>query len=192
MSEEKKDPMELLSFDEQEYENNERIWNKRKNRQDLDRRICACGHPMSRHRPNEFAERQTGIVGAHTCSMPRVGSVCSCKLPRAVLQVPNTKHFLMTGIKDGGPSGHALIRGIQSVKQKSLSEYSDIEWLIPVKCDRCGSEDVRVTPVGVFITREPKELDRINGGGDTTIFLCDDCRFPDSTSENTVVGSEDN
>lgn len=191
--EENKDPLAMINFNEAEYRDNEKRQKSRSNRHDLDRRICACGHPMARHKPNEFAERQTGIAGANTCSMPRIGSNCSCKVPKPVLEVWNTKHFLMSGLKDGGPSGHALIRGIQSVREKSVEEYSKISWLIPIKCDRCEAEDVKVTPIGIFISRGPEPVvDKTNGGGDVTVFLCDDCRFPTGTSENSVIGSEGN
>lgn len=181
-----KDPMEYFDFDESEYQEISESIRKNKNKLDIDRRICACGHPMSRHKSNPFAPTVAGRP-ALSCQLPN--SVCTCKLPRAVLKVGNTKNFLMKPIKETGSSGHPLLRGIRSVRDKSEDEYRQIEWLIPMRCDKCQAEDVKITPLGFFIETERRAED--NKAGDTTIFLCDSCRFPVETSENAVVDSED-
>lgn len=179
-------PLEHLSFDETEYERNESLIKKRPLRTDLDRRICACGHPMNRHKPNPYIRDLPGVSEAYHCSPAK--TPCSCKVPRPVLQVFNTKRFLMKPLKHGGPSGHPLTRGLAKVKKDHPEELAEIEWLIPIKCDKCEREDIVVTPIG-FDIRQRQFLNE-NQAGDRTYLLCDDCRYP--TSEQPVVDSEGN
>lgn len=177
----KNDPLAMISFDEEEYQEVQKHLKKRPQRNELDRRICGCGHPINRHKLNEFN-------GQHSCQLPNVGSICSCRTPRPVLEVYNTKRFLAKPIKDMGPSGHPLLRGIRAVKDKSIKEYEQIEWLIPFTCDKCKSEDVKITPIGY--NRDAEMYADKNGAGDVTVFLCDSCRYPTETSEQPVIDSE--
>lgn len=177
----KNDPLAMVSFDEEAYQEAERYLKNRLKRGQLDRRVCACGHPIARHKLNEFN-------GKHSCQLPNVGSTCSCRTPRPVLEVYSTKRFLAKPIKDIGPSGHPLLRGIRAVRDKSQEEYEQIEWLIPFTCDKCGSEDVKITPIG-YNTEAQMYADK-NGDGDITVFLCDACRYPTETSEQPVIDSE--
>jgi hypothetical protein len=66
-----------------------------------------------------------------------------------------------------------LIRGITRVKGKSEEDYRAIEWLVPFDCEKCGKEDVKISPVNMsFEGRFTEE------GNDVTVLICDDCRFP--------------
>ena len=174
-----------LNFDESEYKIGEAKIRYGTRRSVADYRICACGHPMARHRENPFIKDLPGVDKPHNCSPAK--SYCSCKAPRPVLEAPNTKRFLMKPL-DSGPSGHPLTRAIAKLKVEHSEEYEQVKWLIPVKCDKCEKEDVVVTPVG-FDLRSGRFLDK-NLAGDATFFLCDDCRFP--TSENVVIDSGSN
>lgn len=178
------DVLGKLSFDEAEYELGEsRIKYGKKTRSSLiDYRICACGHPMSRHKENPFIKDLPGVSHPHNCAP--ANAYCSCKSPRAILEAPNTKRFLMKAI-DTGSSGHPLTRAIAKLKIEHEDEYNQLKWLDVIKCDKCDKEDVVVSPVG-FDLRSQKLVTK-NQAGDVTIFLCDDCRYP--TSENVVIDS---
>ena len=94
----------------------------------------------------------------------------------------------MRAVPETGSAGHPLLRGIRRVKEASEDEYKQVEWLIEIKCEKCHTEDVKITPVGAFVSGG---IAGHNKAGDFTIFLCDDCRFPVETSENPVIDSED-
>ena len=174
-----------LNFDESEYKLGEARVRYRASQSLIDYRVCACGHPMARHKENPFIKDLPGVELAHSCTP--ANAYCTCKAPRPVLEVPNTKRFLMKSL-DTGPSGHPLTRAVAKLKSEHPTEYDQLRWLISIKCDKCEKEDVVVTPV-VFDLRAQKFLEK-NLAGDATFFLCDDCRFP--TSENVVIDSGSN
>lgn len=183
-----KDPLDFVSFSEEDYQAVEAKLKSNPRGDDLDRRICACGHPIRRHKANPFA-KVPGVAEVVSCQPPNVGSVCTCKVPKPVLQVANTKRFLMRPVKDFGSAGHPLLRGIRAVKDKSEEEYRKIEWLISMRCEKCKAEDVKITPVGFYVNTQTYAEGNL--AGDITVFLCDSCRFGLETSENPVVDSED-
>jgi hypothetical protein len=98
---------------------------------DRDGRICVCGHPAKRH--NIYS----GIV---SCSPTRL--VCPCKKLKPVVETSDTRVFLRK-TRGAGPS-HALAQGIFAASKKGHS----VEWLIEMKCDKCGTEG-KVSPVAV-------------------------------------------
>ena len=171
-----------LNFDESEFEFNRKVERKFKGRPNVDRRICACGHPMSRHKENPYIRDLPGVPVAYVCSPGN--TPCTCKVPRPVLQAVNTKHFLM-GSMEGGPTGHPLIRAIAKLKVDAPDEYKDLDWLDSPKCDKCEREDVVVTPIGFDL--RARRFATKNQAGDRTFFLCDECRMP--TAENPVIDS---
>ena len=124
-----------------------------------DGRICACGHPISRH--TEFA----GLV---SCKPARLE--CKCKKVRAVLDVPNTRYFMRKTIGNG--KSHALLLGLRSAQVAEPDSMENVEWLIPDICDKCGAEGKGAEPVNVtksgIVIDEPEGYDA---------FLCGTCRY---------------
>jgi hypothetical protein len=131
-----------------------------------DRRICACGHGMSRHKYDKFQNRHFCKPGAYACP---------CINQRAVLEVPNTRFFMRKS--HGSGKKHALAMGYAASKETYGDEEftQKVEWLIPKQCEICKVEapyyPVRVTSTGVAL------LDSEDDQG-VTAFLCADCRDP--------------
>jgi hypothetical protein len=122
-----------------------------------DGRICACGHPVSRHKD----EAGVGIIFCRPSRM-----LCPCQEPYPVIEVRDTRLFVFrtTGI---GPE-HALQRGIDKCREKGI----DITWLVPKRCERpgCGgTRDVQSTPLSSRMRPIPEES-RIN------VLMCIGCR----------------
>ena len=136
-----------------------------------DRRICICGHAMSRHRYDH-------IQNKHNCKPGQL--TCPCLSPRAVIEVPNTRYFMRKG--HGSGSKHALAMGYAASKEAlGEEEFSQVvKWLVPANCDICGTETkyypVRVTPTGTVL------LDTDDDEG-VTAFMCPDCRDPQKYSK---------
>lgn len=143
-----------------------------------DRRICICGHPISRHDP------QTGI-----CKPSRLD--CPCKRKHAVLDVPNTRYFL--GKTLGSGEKHALTRGI-FLARRAMGEDFDAKakWLVELKCENpscqaptklfpvmCDSDGYRV------YDHRP---DGLNPDRGITAFYCEACRevYDDSEEAKNV------
>lgn len=129
----------------------------------LDRRICICGHAMSRHHFNT-------ATGGHYCKPGQLA--CACIQQRPVIEVPNTRYFMRKS-HGSGPK-HALVLGIVAAMEAMGEEFtSRREWLVPELCDFCGKESkfypVRVTPEGATL------LDNENDQG-VTGFKCAECR----------------
>ena len=101
-------------------------------RQDRNKKICVCGHGISRHSINP-----RGDVICKPSSM-----YCPCKEKREVLEVEDVRDFLSK--THGSGKFHALGRGLQ----KAMEKGHKVEWLIEVKCDRCGTEGP-ISPVPV-------------------------------------------
>lgn len=123
-----------------------------------DKRICLCGHGVSKH------SSDAGVV---QCIPARW--YCPCKNIRPVIEVEDTRLFLR---KTSGPGAeHALTRGMAAL----YSADKGVEWIIDIKCDKCGIEatpagDVRITPVAVT---EYKTVAYEATGFDA--LLCDSC-----------------
>jgi hypothetical protein len=99
---------------------------------DKDKRVCLCGHGMSKHKE---------IAGVVMCKPSRMD--CPCKKSRAVLDVEDTRVFLRRTV--GGGMMHALSRGLSAL----VSSGKSATWIVELKCDRCGSVDEIVSPVPV-------------------------------------------
>jgi hypothetical protein len=132
--------------------------NPRKN----DKRICACGHPMSRHDADNEMH----------CKPARFD--CPCRIPTAVLEVPDNRYFLARN--EGSGEKHALMRGI-FMARKGMQEKFDQEanWLIDFKCQNptCG-KDTKAYPVRCDV-----DFYRIydsNKDQGITMFYCETCR----------------
>jgi len=97
-----------------------------------DRRICACGHGVSRHTEN---------YGAVYCKPARME--CPCKKVRPVLETNDTRAFLRK--TDGMGVQHALTRGIAAAIKRGKSA----KWLVELKCDRCGESAEKIIPAPV-------------------------------------------
>ena len=124
-----------------------------------DGRICACGHPMSRH---------TEYAGLVSCKPARLE--CKCKRARPTIDVPNTRFFMRKTIGNG--KSHALLLGLRAAQVADPDSMSEVEWLIPDTCDKCGAEGKGAQPVNVtktgMVIDEPEGYDA---------FLCNDCRY---------------
>jgi hypothetical protein len=164
MSEMVEDPMGLLNFNEEEFAVSEQL-HADAPRGIPEKRICACGHSVARHKVNPFIRERK----AYICSLPN--GTCPCKEVRPTLKVKDTRMFVR---KTLGPGvAHALIRGMQAVKEKSEDDYKAIEWLIAPTCEKCDREGIKVSPVNMSFQGAFTE-----SGNDVTVFLCDECRFP--------------
>lgn len=131
-----------------------------------DRRICSCGHAVSRHKHNPYEN-------SYKCKPGQLA--CPCLVPRAVIEVPNTRYFMRKS--HGSGSKHALAMGYAASKEAlGEEEFAEsIKWLIEPKCDFCGAETkyypVRTTSTGDLLL----DVDDDKG---VTAFLCPDCRDP--------------
>lgn len=120
----------------------------------VDRQICACGHPLSRH---------TIVHGAVFCKPARME--CPCKHARPVIETNDTRMFIRK--TDGAGSAHALSRGIRAAVEKDKS----VAWIVDLVCDRCKKANPSIVPVPVtqsgHAMSEPTGYDAL---------LCPDCR----------------
>ena len=129
----------------------------------LDRRICICGHAISRHHFNNYE-------GSHYCKPGQLS--CPCFNPRPVIEVPNTRYFMRKS--HGSGAKHALPRGIVASIEALGEEFTEKrKWLVDEVCDICKKPakffPVRVTPSG-----EP--LGDHDDDQGVTAFLCQECR----------------
>lgn len=119
-----------------------------------DRRICVCGHAVSKH---------TTYAGILDCKPSALR--CPCKKIRPVLEVDDTRVFLRK--TEGGGAMHALSRGIYS----SIQAGKNVRWTIDLMCDRCGSTANNVVPVPV--SQSGSSQDEATG---FDALLCPSCR----------------
>lgn len=141
-----------------------------------DRRICICGHSMSRH---------DKITKA--CKPARFE--CPCKRVHPVIEVPNTRFFL--GRTGGSGERHALTRGIFRAREAMGEDFdTKAKWLVDLKCENpaCGKE-TKLYPV--MCDEDGYRLyDRDSFGNcsdrGVTAFLCELCReiYTDSEEAN--------
>ena len=147
----KEDPFAFFDFSQEEAQKVDEELKKPKNPRDP--RICACGHPMSRH---------TSISGTHYCKPTRME--CPCKNARPVLECNDVRPFLRK--TNGAGPMHALGRGLAAAAAKGI----EVKWLVIMECDRCKTK-TQVSPVPVtqrgIATNEPTGYDAL---------LCAECR----------------
>lgn len=129
-----------------------------------DRRICICGHAMSRHHLDRYD-------GRHYCKPGALD--CPCLQPREVIEVPNTRFFMRKSMGSGVK--HALTRGIAaSIDRLGAEEFEQSsKWLVDPICDICKEPSKfypqRVTPTGSPLL----DVDDDQG---VTAFMCASCR----------------
>jgi len=126
----------------------------RKNKAKRDRRVCLCGHGVSKH---------TTFNGILVCKPSAM--MCPCKRLRPVLEAEDTRMFLRK--TEGAGAMHALSRGIYAALEAGRS----VEWIVDLTCDKCNATDKRVVPVPV--TQNGFLADYATG---FDALLCDDCR----------------
>lgn len=119
-----------------------------------DRRVCLCGHGVSKH---------TNFAGTLTCKPSAM--FCKCKKIRPVLETSDTRIFLRK--TEGAGAMHALSRGIFA----AVKAGRDVEWTVELKCDKCGSTQGPIVPSPVtqsgMSTSEATGFDAL---------LCGECR----------------
>jgi len=126
-----------------------------------DKRICICGHSVSRHddttklcRPSRFD--------------------CPCKRLHPVIEVPDTRYFLSRTLGSG--EKHALTRGIYLARQAQTEEFDErAKWLIDMVCENpsCGAE-TKLFPV--MCDSEGFRLYDSDDDAGVTAFYCENCR----------------
>jgi hypothetical protein len=128
----KEKAFELLDFGFDEAEEADRDAMERDGRfRDRDRRICACGHPFSRHHT---------LSGRLECKPSKM--YCKCKNQKAVLESDDTRFFLRKTM--GAGALHALGRGLKATVERGI----EIRWVIEPNCEKCGEVD-KLSPVPV-------------------------------------------
>ncbi len=140
----------------------------------IDRRICMCGHPINRHKIHMTPENPKGVPWTEgpvpsTGMLCRINAMnCSCKEPIPVLKVTDARSFLRT--TEGAGATHALIRGIRDIMPNAT-----YEWLIDIKCQRCGvvGPEHQIQPVPLTKLQK-RTTDGKSQGYDR--FLCLTCR----------------
>lgn len=129
----------------------------------FDRRICICGHAMSRHHFNDY-------TGGYYCKPGQLS--CACINKRPVIEVPNTRYFMRKS-HGSGPK-HALVLGMIAATEAMGDDFtSQKNWLVEELCDICGQESkfypVRVTPEGDTLPDQDEDQG-------VTAFKCVNCR----------------
>lgn len=136
-----------------------------------DKRICICGHQMSKH--NEET---------HKCRPGRFD--CECRRMLPVIEVPDTRYFMSRSLGSG--EKHALTRGIFLARQ-GMGEIFDekAKWLVDMVCENpsCGK------PTKLFPVRCDTDFFRIYDSAKdqgVTMFYCETCRQSYSDSDEAV------
>lgn len=149
-----------------------------------DKRICICGHSISRHKRDE-------ITGKMKCTPARF--TCPCARKHPVIEVPNTKYFLSR--TTGSGEKHALTRGIY-LSQKAISEEfnENAKWLVDLRCEapNCGKETklfpVMCDPDGYRLY--DTKPDGKNPDEGWTYFYCETCRDVYTDSPEAVAAKQ--
>lgn len=103
-----------------------------------DGRICACGHPVSKH----------NVIQASLEVSCRPGLLnCPCEKLHPVIDVPNTRFFMRKTLGNG--PRHALILGIAASIKANPDYLEKMEWLIDSTCEKCKRTDALLSPVNV-------------------------------------------
>ena len=125
-----------------------------------DRRICICGHSMSRHSKTSNACRPVSFD-------------CPCKRRVPIIEVKNTRYFIARSIGSG--EGHALSRGYVASKNAIPDFEESVKWIAELKCEneRCGK------PTNLYPVRTDEygfRLHRDNEDRGVNAILCETCR----------------
>lgn len=149
-----KNALELLGISFEEARDVDQKLSK-KGKAKRDRRVCLCGHGVSKH---------TTFNGILVCKPSAM--MCPCKKINPVLEAEDTRMFLRK--TEGAGPMHALSRGLYAC----IEAGRKVEWIVPLQCDRCKSKDKRVVPAPV--TQNGFSADYATG---FDALLCDDCRL---------------
>lgn len=88
--------------------------------------VCGCGHTMAKH---------SGEGDRARCNHGRT-LWCPCRVPLAVLRVPNARHASYKT----GPDGHAVMKLLG--KLSALGLAGECDWV--ARCSECGADPVCV------------------------------------------------
>lgn len=132
-----------------------------------DRRICICGHSMSRHKESKTGNPITG----YGCKP--VSFSCPCKRMKPIFEVKNTRYFIARSINSG--DGHALVRGLIASKDAIEDFEAGVTLISEIKCDNenCGA------PTDLFPVRTDEFGFRLyddNTDQGHNLILCEKCR----------------
>jgi hypothetical protein len=126
-----------------------------------DKRICICGHPMSRH-----------ALDSGKCRPARFD--CDCVRKHPVLEVPNTKYFLSRSVGSG--EKHALSRGIVMAQNGMGDNFNErAKWLVDMVCENPECKK----PTKLYPVRVNRHAYRIydhDKDEGVTMFFCESCR----------------
>ena len=144
-----------------------------------DRRICSCGHGMSRHKFHPYKNVNVCKPAAYECP---------CIYMRPVMEVPNTRYFMRKSFGSG--TNHALVLGYTASKEALGTEFSSkVEWLIPRACEACQRLTEKYYPTRVTAEGRPiLDSDKDTG---ITAFFCEECRDPRKHIDD-VLASDSN
>ena len=126
-----------------------------------DKRICICGHQMSKH--NEVTNK---------CVPARFE--CPCQRKHPVIEVPDTRYFMSRSLGSG--EKHALIRGIFLARQANKAVFDEkSKWLVDMVCENPScKKETQLTPIRcdtdffrIYDTSKDQGI---------TMFYCEDCR----------------
>jgi hypothetical protein len=136
-----------------------------------DKRICICGHAVSRH------DKETKV-----CKPSRLE--CPCKRLHPVIDVPNTRYFLSRTMGSG--EKHALTRGIFLARQAMGEDFDErATWLVDLKCENPECQkDTKLYPL-MCDTDLFRLYDSDKDQG-VTCFYCDSCRAVYHDSEEAT------
>lgn len=126
-----------------------------------DKRICICGHSVSRH---------NNVTKA--CRPSRFD--CPCRRLNPVIEVPDTRYFLSRTMGSG--EKHALTRGIFIAKNALGEEFEErAKWLVDLVCENpaCRKE-TKLFPV--MCDSEGYRLYDSDEDVGVTAFYCESCR----------------
>jgi len=126
-----------------------------------DKRICICGHQMSKHNEETSA-----------CKPGRFE--CPCQRKQAVIEVPDTRYFMSRSLGSG--EKHALTRGIFLARQGMGDTFDEkAKWLVDMVCENPAcKQETKLYPV-----RCDLDFFRIYDSSKdqgVTMFYCEDCR----------------
>lgn len=141
-----------------------------------DRRICICGHSVSRH--NEETKK---------CKPGRFD--CPCKRLHPVIDVPNTRFFMSRTMGSG--EKHALTRGIFLARQAMGEDFDEkAKWLVEMKCENptCGAH-TKLFPV--MCDTDLFRLYDADKDQGVTLFYCESCREDYYDSEKAVAAKRE-
>jgi len=126
-----------------------------------DRRICICGHPVSRH------DKET-----RACRPARFD--CPCRRLHPVIEVPNTRFFLSRTMGSG--EKHALTRGIFMARQAMGDDFDErAKWLVELQCENPECKQ----PTKLYPVKCDTDWFRIYDADKeqgVTCFYCENCR----------------